>query len=110
MNVLRKAIHKVVGGREEFDSYDNSLFADAKVGIEVKNRLGPMLCEYIETQAQETRIRALERLEKVSPTDAAAVATLQVEAKAAAKALTWLVNAVERGVIAEEQLRQRDEE
>ena len=108
---LKAALYRVIGGRdEEFDSLDQELFKQARLGLEVKNKLGPILSEYIETQAQEARLRALQKLENVEPTDTAAIAALQVEAKAAAKALTWLADAVERGTLAEEQLRKRDEE
>ena len=110
MGKLREALNKLIGGREEFDSIDQELFAQARLGIEVKNRLGPILSEYLELRAQKTRLRALERLENAKPTDTAEIASLQVEAKAAAKALTWLTDAVERGALAEEQLRKRDEE
>ena len=111
MKLLKDAFNRMSSViAEQFDDQDKVLFAEVKLGQEVKHRLGPVLSEYIETQAQETRFRALGQLEKVSPTKSAEIASLQVEAKSAAMALTWLVNAVERGDIAEEQLRTRDEE
>lgn len=111
MGALRDTMRRAIGGKEEeFDNQDRELFEQARLGFEVRQQLGPILSEYIETQAQEDRIRALGRLEKVDPTDTAAIASLQVEAKAAAKALTWLADAVSRGKLAEEQLRKRDEE
>ena len=109
MKALRKAIASLLGDKTEFNDEEINLFAQARLGQEV-TRLGPILSEYLETKAQADRLNALQKLEKVDPTNAAAIASLQVEAKAAAKALTWLVNAVERGMIAEDQLRQRDEE
>jgi hypothetical protein len=111
MTNLVSAVRKLLGEKEDqFDSWDRDRFAEARLGHEVKTRLGPILSDYLETEAQATRLRALEQLEKASPTDVVKIASLQVDARAAAKALTWLVNAVERGMIAEDQLRQRDEE
>lgn len=95
---------------EEFTEADENLFATARLGIEVAQRLGPVLSEYLETEAQHHRFRALEKMEKVAPTDAAAIAVLQVEAQSARNALVWLSDAVHRGRLAEEQLRIRDEE
>ncbi len=111
LNNLKTKIKNLVGNRpEEFDSEDLRLLAEAKLGIEVTQRLGPILSEYLETQAQGTRFRALEKLEKISPTDSTMIALLQVEAQSARNALVWLADAVQRGELAENELRRRDED
>lgn len=111
MDALKTKIHDWTRGRsEEFDSEDLKLLAQVRLGVEVTQRLGPVLSEYLETQAQEARLRALEKLEKISPTDSAAISILQVEAQSARNALQWLSNAVQRGELAEVELRQRDED
>lgn len=104
-------IRELVRGKpDEFDSEDLRLLAQVKLGAEVTQSLGPVLSEYLETRAQGARLRALEKLEKVSPTDSKAIAVLQVEAQSARNALLWLADAVQRGESAEEELRQRDED
>lgn len=113
-NILNKFQTKIRNlGRnrqEDYDSEDLRLIAQAKLGIEVTQRLGPVLSEYLENQAQMARFRALEKLERVAPTDTAKITALQVEARSAHNALVWLADAVQRGELAEEELRQRDED
>lgn len=111
LNDLKTKITNLVRkSPETFDSEDLRLINQVKLGIEVTQRLGPVLSEYLENQAQVARFKALEKLELVSPADTAAIARFQVEAQSARNALLWLANAVRCGELAEEDLRRKDEE
>jgi hypothetical protein len=91
------------------DAEDEYLFRVARLGVEARRVFGADIATYLENRAQQDRLNALRKLEDVSPCDSVTIARLQVEALAAAKALTWIENVISEGEAAEGRLREKDE-
>ena len=86
------------------DEERDVLMGYVRLGLDARQVLGDRLGKYLEERAQTERLRVAMEMEKVSPLDSKAIARLQVEGLGAAKALTWLTDALERGEQAESQL------
>jgi len=90
--------------------HDQSLFDDVRLREEIRGKFGPNGGARIEERLQAMRMSALEKLETASIANPGEIMNLQVESQAAHKALLVLIEIMNDGDNAEEELRRRDEE
>ena len=82
---------------------------DAIMGVEAQKFFSGTIGQYLRSRCLQESDKADKLLREVSPTDAAKIMELQIEAKVIVRALEWLAEAIAFGEEAEFQIKQLEE-